>query len=65
MLIRMGNMTAKVYVNRQGGIRFYVLNAETEEIMTWAEHHIKSIQAIHIPGLESVLAGTLESRKAG
>lgn len=59
VLIHTDNMTAKAYINRQGGTRFRKLNKEAAEIIIWAESHLKSLQAVHIPGLSNVLADRL------
>lgn len=52
-------MTAKAYVNRQGGMRIRTLNKEAASIIHWAETHIKSLKAVHVPGQDNVLADRL------
>lgn len=46
-------------VIREGGTRVHTLNKKALFIMKWAENHLKSLKAIHVPGQENTLASRL------
>lgn len=55
----MDNVATKAHINRQGGMRSRPLMAEAEALSRWAEHHIESIRAEHILGVDNTQADWL------
>ncbi len=51
VLIRTDNTSVVSYRNHQGGIRSRALCNQATNLLLWADHHLLSIRAMHIPGL--------------
>lgn len=51
MLFRTDNMSVESYINRQGGVHSRALYEPAARLLLWADHHLLSILAAHIPGL--------------
>ncbi len=51
VLIRTDNTSVVSYINRQGGIRSRALGKQAAILLLWADSHLLSIRATHIPGL--------------
>ncbi len=39
------------YINRQGGLRFRHMSQLARHLLLWSQKHLRSLRAIHIPGL--------------
>ncbi len=39
------------YINRQGGLRFRRMSQLARHLLLWSQKHLRSLRAIHIPGL--------------
>ncbi|XP_073668191.1 uncharacterized protein [Paramisgurnus dabryanus] len=50
VLVRTDNTTVVSYINRQGGVRSRPLFRQAEAILLWADRHLLSIKATHVPG---------------
>jgi len=53
------NTTAVAYINHQGGTRSQPLNKLAMELYEWAVKHRVTMQAVHRPGVDNVLADYL------
>lgn len=62
ILVQTDNMATKAYFNHQGGIRFKDVMEETIFLFQWAEAHLQSIKAGHLPGLDNLEADGLNRR---
>ncbi len=51
VLIRTENTSVVSYINHQGGIRSRALCKQATNLLLWADCHLLSIRATHIPGL--------------
>ena len=51
VLIRTDNTTALFYVNKQGGLSSLPLDRLARELTVWCVSRLKSIRAVHVPGL--------------
>lgn len=63
VLIRMDNVTAKAFINCQGGTRSQILSRETTLLFAWAEKHLLSIAAEHLADLNNTQADWLSRRR--
>lgn len=50
VLIRMENMSVVSYINRQGGVHSRALYRQATRLLLWADYHLLSIRAAHVPG---------------
>ncbi|XP_056608266.1 uncharacterized protein LOC130425869 [Triplophysa dalaica] len=50
VLIRTDNMSVVSYINRQGGVRSGTLFKQAASLLLWADRHLLSVRAAHIPG---------------
>lgn len=53
VLVRTDNVVAASYVNRQGGLTSPLLCKVGHNLLTWAQPHILSLKAVHLPGLQT------------
>ena len=53
VLVRTDNITTKAYINRQGGMASPSLDTLARELVLWCDSRLKSIRAIHLPGLQN------------
>ena len=51
VMVRSDNTTVVAYLNRQGGTRSPALHRKAMEILLWADSHLASLKARHIPGV--------------
>lgn len=51
VLVRTDNTTVVSYINRQGGIHSKALFEQAASLLLWADRHLLSIRAAHIPGI--------------
>lgn len=63
VLIRTDNVTAKAFINRQGGTRSKALSREASLLFAWAEDNLLSITAEHLAGLENEEADWLSRQR--
>ncbi len=63
VLIRSDNVSVVFNINHQGGTRSLKLLQAAYELWVWADTHLSSLRAIHIPGHMNMLADAL-SRSA-
>lgn len=54
VLVRSDNTTVVAYLNRQGGTRSPALHGLATVVLTWADTHLASLRARHIPGSRNV-----------
>ncbi|XP_056593677.1 uncharacterized protein LOC130412904 [Triplophysa dalaica] len=50
VLIRTDNMSVVSYINRQGEVRSGTLFKQAASLLLWADRHLLSVRAVHIPG---------------
>lgn len=62
ILIQTDNTTAKAFINRQGGTKSRGLMREASSLLQWAEVHLSSIKAEHLPGVLNLEADWLSRR---
>ncbi len=46
-----GHTVTVAYINRQGGLRFRHMSQLARHLLLWSQKHLRSLRAIHIPGL--------------
>ncbi len=51
VLGRTDNFATVVYINRQGGLRSRRMSQLARHLLLWSRKHLRSLRAIHIPGL--------------
>ncbi len=51
VLVRTDNMATVAYINRQGGLRSRRMSQLARHLLLWSRKHLRSLRAIHIPGL--------------
>ncbi len=51
VLVRTDNTATVAYINRQGGLRFRRMSQLARHLLLWSRKHLRSLRAIHIPGL--------------
>ncbi len=51
VLVRMDNTATVAYINRQGGLRSHRMSQLARHLLLWSQKHLRSLHAIHIPGL--------------
>jgi hypothetical protein len=59
LLIRTDNTSVLNYINHQGGVKSPSLCLHTWSLLLWCQEHQISLEAIHIAGVDNVLADTL------
>lgn len=62
VMIRTDNVTAKAFINRQGGTRSTALSREAS-LLIWTEENFQSIVAEHLAGLDNAQADWLSRRQ--
>ena len=53
------NTTAVAYINHMGGTKALVCDKEAHSIWCWCEQRNIQLVAVHIPGVENVMANSL------
>ncbi len=51
VLVRTDNTATGAYINRQGGLRSRRMSQLARHLLLWSRKHLRSLRAIHIPGL--------------
>ncbi len=51
VLVRMDNTATVAYINRQGGLRSRRMSQLARHLLLWSQKHLRSLRAIHIPGV--------------
>ncbi len=51
VLVRTDSTATVAYINRQGGLRSRRMSQLTRHLLLWSRKHLRSLRAIHIPGL--------------
>ena len=59
LLVRSDNLVTVSYINHQGGIRSQSLNSVARDLFQWAELSLISLRAVHIKGVDNVVADSL------
>ncbi|XP_073675941.1 uncharacterized protein [Garra rufa] len=54
VLVRSDNVSVVSYINRQGGLRSRNLYRLAERLLVWAQCNLRSLRAVHVPGLLNV-----------
>ncbi len=59
VLVRTDNTATAAYINRQGGLRSRRMSQFARHLLLWSPKHLRSLRAIHIPGLLNRAANEL------
>ncbi len=59
VLVRMDNTVAVSYINRMGGIRSRRMSQLARHLLLWSHTRLKSLRAVHIPGVLNRAADAL------
>ncbi len=59
VLVRTDNSVTVTYINRQGGLHSRRMSQLTRHLLLWSQKHLRSLRAIHIPGLLNQTADEL------
>ncbi len=51
VLVRTDNTATIAYINRQGGLRSRRMSQLARHLLLWSQKHLRSLRAIHIPGV--------------
>ncbi len=51
VLVRTDNTATVAYINRQGGLRSRCMSRLARHLLLWSQKHLRSLRAIHIPGV--------------
>ncbi len=51
VLVRTDNTATVAYINRQGGLRSRRMSQLARHLLLWSQKHLRSLHAIHIPGV--------------
>ncbi len=65
VMVRTDKSATVVYINRQGGLRSRRMSQLTRHLFLWSLKHLRSLRAIHIPGLLNRAANELHSPESG
>ncbi len=57
--VRTDSTATVVYINRQGGLRSHRMSQLARHLLLWSRKHLRSLRAIHIPGLLNRTANEL------
>ncbi len=63
VLVRTDNTATVVYINRQGGLRSRRMSQLTRHHPLWSQKHLRSLRAIHIPGVFNWAVSSSTSRR--
>ncbi len=64
VLIRTDNTATVAYINRQGGLRSRRMWQLARHLLLWSQKHLRSLRAIHIPGVLNRAADELSRQPA-
>ncbi len=59
VLVRTDNNATVAYINRQGGLRSRRMSQLARHLLLWSQKHLRSLRAIHIPGVFNWAANEL------
>ncbi len=59
VLVRTDSTATVAYINRQGGLRSRRMSQLARHLLLWSRKHLRSLRAIHIPGLLNQTANEL------
>ncbi len=59
VLVRTDNTATVAYINRQGGLRSRRMSQLARHLLLWSQKHLRSLRAIHIPGVFNQAADEL------
>ncbi len=59
VLVRTDNTATVAYINRQGGLRSRRMSQLARHLLLWSQKHLRSLRAIHIPGVFNRAANEL------
>ncbi len=59
VLVRTDNTATVAYINRQGGLRSRRMSQLARHLLLWSQKHLRSLRAIHIPGVFNQVADEL------
>ncbi len=59
VLVRTDSTAIDAYINRQGGLRSRRMSQLARHLLLWSRKHLRSLRAIHIPGLLNRIADEL------
>lgn len=59
VLVRLDNTATVAYINRQGGLRSRRISQLARHLLLWSQKVLRSLRAVHIPGLLSRTADEL------
>ncbi len=65
VLVRTDSTATVAYINRQGGLRSRRMSQLARHLLLWSRKHLRSLHAIHIPGLLNRTADELRSPENG
>ncbi|CAM4649880.1 unnamed protein product [Leuciscus chuanchicus] len=54
VVVRSDNTAVVSYINRQGGLKSTSLYRLAKHLLIWAHHSLRSLRAVHVPGLQNV-----------
>ncbi len=58
VLVRTNNTATVAYINNQGGLRSPRMSQLARHLLLWSQKHLRSLRAIHIPGVLNRVSGT-------
>ncbi len=58
VLVRTNNTATVAYINNQGGLRSPRMSQLALHLLLWSQKHLRSLRAIHIPGVLNRVSGT-------
>ncbi len=59
VLVRTDNTATVAYINRQGGLRSRRMSQLARHLLLWSQKHLRSLRAIHVPGVVNRVADEL------
>ena len=63
VLVRSDNTTTCAYINKQGGTRSWGLCQQAIDLWEWCTTHNIELKAVHVPGVDNVLADYLSRQE--
>ena len=54
VVVRSDNTAVVSYINRQGGLRSNTLYRLAKRLLTWAQRNLRSLRAVHVPGVHNL-----------
>ncbi|CAM4558259.1 unnamed protein product [Leuciscus chuanchicus] len=63
VVVRLDNTAVVSHINRQGGLKSTSLYRLAKRLLIWAQHNLRSLRAVHVPGLQNVGPDRLSRNK--